>query len=134
MSGAPRLVVLPPSTVSRLRSDTIVPSLAQAAEELVANALDAGATAIAVSLHVQRLALSVADNGSGLRQYDLQLACQRHCTSKLSSLTELEDGPATLGFRGEALASLADVSILELQSRARGEFETYYKLVKARSC
>ncbi len=101
------LARLPENCVSRLRSNTIVGSLAQAAEELVCNCLDAGASQIHVTLDVLGCALCVEDDGRGVCTSDLGALATRHATSKLTSLAQLEAGVDTLGFRGEALASLA---------------------------
>jgi DNA mismatch repair ATPase MutL len=101
------LLRLPECCASRLRSTTMVGSLAQAAEELVCNALDAGASHICVSLDVLGCALCCEDDGHGIFGADLSNLGTRHATSKLSTLAQLEAGVDTLGFRGEALASIA---------------------------
>ena len=81
------------------------------------NAIDAGSTDCAVSLDVAACAIVVRDNGRGLSEAELRVVGERHATSKLASLAELERGaPATLGFRGEALHCIAAVSHLEIVS------------------
>lgn len=112
MEGPPNpagIARLEPTTVSRLRSSSIVRGLAQCVEELVCNSLDAGASSVSVSIDIAQgsISASVEDDGCGVRPADMRILGQRHATSKLSSLQELEAGPVTLGFKGEALASLA---------------------------
>jgi hypothetical protein len=102
----------------------IVGSLAQAVEELVHNAVDAGSRSVAVVIDAAAGAASCADDGCGVPLPQLRLLGQRHHTSKLRSLSELEAGVPTLGFRGEALASLADCAVVELVTRAEGSFDT----------
>lgn len=107
MEAPPRISQLRAATVSRLRSSYILRGLAQCVEELVCNSLDAGASSVNVSVDVVGLTISVEDDGSGISPVDMKAIGQRYSTSKLFSLQELESGPTTLGFRGEALASLA---------------------------
>lgn len=95
------------STVSKIRSAYIVRGLAQCVEELCCNALDAGAASISIFVDVAGFSVAVEDDGVGISPADMKLLGQRYSTSKLSSVQELEAGPKTLGFRGEALASLA---------------------------
>ena len=126
MRAAPApLARLPEATASRLRTTFIVGSLAQAVEELVHNAVDAGARAVAVVLDAAAGAASCADDGCGVPLPQLHWLGKRHATSKLRSRAELDAGvPSTLGFRGEALASLADCAVVEVVTRAAGAFDT----------
>ena len=110
---------LPSELVNRIAAGEVVERPASALKELIENALDAGASAVAIRLSAGGLDLvEVSDDGSGMSRDDMHLAIERHATSKLPG--DAIDQVTSFGFRGEALPSIASVSRFTLESRVRG--------------
>ncbi|XP_006811535.1 DNA mismatch repair protein Mlh3-like [Saccoglossus kowalevskii] len=115
---------------SRLRSGIAITSLTQCVEELVLNSIDANATCIAVRVDIPCYKVHVIDNGTGITVEQMKLIGQRYATSKCHNIQDLEN-LSYYGFRGEALASICDVTgVLEIVSKAKSSNCTYCKLFK----
>jgi len=118
-----RIRILSESLANKIAAGEVVERPASVAKELVENALDAGATDIRLEISGGgRRLIRITDNGHGMSREDALLALERHATSKIRTEHDL-DAIATLGFRGEALPSIASVSRFLLKSREAGAME-----------
>ncbi|HET9250967.1 MAG TPA: DNA mismatch repair endonuclease MutL [Candidatus Eisenbacteria bacterium] len=117
----PRIHILDPGVVAKIRAGEVIDRPAAVVKELLENSLDAGSRLVAIhtASSPDRM-IRVQDDGSGMKREDALLAVKRHATSKLTNPEDLET-IETLGFRGEALASVAEVSRLTLSTRAADE-------------
>jgi DNA mismatch repair protein MutL len=124
--------VLPIDVVSKIAAGEVIERPASVVKELIENSLDAGATDIAVEAHGGGVALiKVSDNGTGILSSELELAFHRYATSKIGKLDDLEK-ISSLGFRGEALPSIAAVAEVEVATQTPSEAAgSYMHLRKA---
>ncbi len=112
-----KIVILDEKTANQIAAGEVIERPASVVKEMVENAIDAGATQITVEIRNGGISyIRITDNGSGIEGDDVELAFERHATSKMRRIEDL-DSLSTMGFRGEALASIAAVSHLEVMTK-----------------
>ncbi|KAI3947810.1 hypothetical protein MKX01_034475 [Papaver californicum] len=119
---------------SSLRSSVVLFDLTRIVEELIFNSIDANATKVNVGVSVGTCYVKVDDDGHGITRDGLVLVGEKYATSKLQYLAEMDAATDSFGFRGEALSSLSDISLLEIITKARGMPNGYRKIIKSCKC
>ena len=122
------IVLLDELTINKIAAGEVIERPASVIKEMVENSIDAGATNITVEIKNGGISyIKVTDNGKGIAQDDLEIAFERHATSKIRTADDLNT-VTSMGFRGEALASIAAISNVEMISKTKDQ-ETGYKIV-----
>ena len=125
------IVLLDDLTINKIAAGEVIERPASAIKEMVENSIDAGATNIVVEIKNGGISfIKITDNGKGIAQDDLEIAFERHATSKIRSADDL-DTVTSMGFRGEALASIAAISNVELISKTQQQENGYKVVVEA---
>ena len=125
-----KIVLLDDSTINKIAAGEVIERPASVVKEIVENSIDAGATSITVEIKNGGISyIRVTDNGKGIMQDDMEIAFERHATSKLRSAEDLND-IKSMGFRGEALASIAAIAKVELVSKTRDSQNGYRVVIQ----
>lgn len=125
-----KIVLLDDSTINKIAAGEVIERPASVVKEVMENSIDAGATAITVEIRNGGISyIRVTDNGKGIMQDDLEIAFERHATSKLRSAEDLDD-IKSMGFRGEALASIASIAKVTLDSKTVDSYTGYEVVVE----
>mgnify|MGYP004463872305 FL=1 len=116
------IVLLDDLTINKIAAGEVIERPANVVKELVENSIDAGANKIVIEVkNGGKTLIKITDNGKGISQEDMPISLERHATSKIRKVEDLEK-TYTMGFRGEALASISAISILTMQSKTKEEF------------
>ena len=124
------IVLLDEHTINKIAAGEVIERPASVVKELVENSIDAGATKI--DIEVQNGGISyirITDNGKGIAPDDMEIAFEKHATSKIRSADDIEN-VLTMGFRGEALASIAAIARVEMTSRQPDRDEGYRVIIE----
>mgnify|MGYP000317765979 FL=1 len=123
-----KIVLLDELTINQIAAGEVIERPASVIKEMVENSIDAGADKITVEIRNGGISyIKITDNGSGIAKDDLEIAFERHATSKIRNASDL-DTVTSMGFRGEALASIAAIANVELISKTK-EQDVGYKIV-----
>uniref|UniRef100_A0A7N0UV75 DNA mismatch repair protein MLH3 n=1 Tax=Kalanchoe fedtschenkoi TaxID=63787 RepID=A0A7N0UV75_KALFE len=125
---------IPRAVHSTMRSGTVLFDLTRVVEELIYNSLDAGAKKVSVCVGIRNCYVKVVDDGSGIARDGLMLLGEKYATSKMKSLADTDAINTSFGFRGEALGSISDVSVLEIITKTHGRPNGYRKVIKGCKC
>ena len=118
--------LLPDSVANQIAAGEVIQRPASAVKELLENSVDAGSDEITLIIKdAGKTLIQVIDNGSGMNAMDARMCFERHATSKISKAEDLF-AIRTMGFRGEALASIAAIAHLELKTKVEGKKKIYY--------
>ena len=111
-----QIAILDENTINKIAAGEVVDRPASIVKELVENSIDAGATSISVEIRSGGISyINITDNGSGIARDDVRLAFERHATSKIRKETDILN-ITSMGFRGEALASVASIAKVTLET------------------